>query len=436
MKGYTKPVKIVIRGVTYWQVKYPNLKGGARLRKSFRTRAEAELFAERGNLHTESAGLAIAGLPEKNRADYIEAAKLLKPYNISVLEAVKEYAVAVAELAPYKKGLPDCVKFFKKQNEIIKDSIPLFDAYGEYMDAMKAQGLSLRHIDSQKHRLKRFVGDMGADTITATIEAAKIEKWIHGLRSCEFIEDKTADARADGTRPKVMKEGKNALSAKTKNNYRTALLAFFSYCTRKGYVAHNPIEKVTLIKEQPKEPEIYTIPEIRALLNTSPEGSDIRTYIAIAAFAGLRHAELDRLTWDKVDLADKTITLSGAIVKTARRRIVTISDNLAAWLAPYAIKTNTSELVLKSNFQNRIDAWKEKNGIKWKANALRHSAASYYLALYNDEYKTAAQMGHSIQVLRTNYKGLVKEKDAKEYFNIYPMGAGLLTMQELGITSA
>lgn len=420
MKGYSKPVKITVKGTTYWQVKYPNLEGGTRHRKFFQTRAEAELFAERGNLHMESAGLAVAGLPEKDRSDYIEAAKLLKPYNISVLEAVKEYAVAVAELAPYKKGLPDCIKFFKKQNEIAKDSIPLFDAYGEYLDAMKAQGLSVRHIDSQEHRLKRFIDDMGADTITATIEAPKIEKWIHSLRACEFVEDKTANARADGTRPKVMKEGKCALSVKTKNNYRTALLAFFNYCIRKEYIDRNPIERVALIKEQPKEPEIYTVAEIIDLLNISPKGSDIRAYIAIAAFAGLRHAELDRLTWNKVDLIDKTITLDGAIVKTARRRIVPISDNLAVWLAPYALKTNTSELVLKSNFQNRLDAWKKKNGIKWKANALRHSAASYYLALYNDEYKTAAQMGHSVQILKTNYKGLVKHKDALKYFDIIP----------------
>lgn len=418
MKSYSKPAKIIVKGLVYWQVRYTD-ENGKRKRRAFKTKYEAENYAERGNNSVASAGLTVANLSEQARLDYITAAKLLKPYGISVLEAVKEYTDARKELAPYKKGLPDCVKHFKKYNEAVKDSISLFNAYGEYMDAIKAQGLSVRHIDSQEHRLKRFIDDMGAETITATIEAAKIEKWIGGLKACKFTEDKST-SRADGTHPKKMIESKGTLSPTTKNNYRTALLAFFSYCERKGYIKSNPIQKVIKIKEAPKEPVIYSVEEVRSLLNLSPEESDIRAYIALAAFAGLRHAELDRLAWNKIDLIDKTITLDGAIVKTARRRIVNISDNLAAWLAAYATKTNTTELVLKSNFQNRLDAWKKKNGLQWKNNALRHSAASYYLALCGDEYKTAAQLGHSIQVLKTNYKGLVKEKDARAYWDILP----------------
>ena len=386
MKGYSKPTPVKGNSVYKFYVYYPNPNGGKRLKKYFKTKNEATIFSERGNIQTQSAGITIATLPEAHRRAYIDAMNLLKPYAISVLDGARIFA---------------------------------------------QEGLSNRHIDSQEHRLKRFVNDFGGSHIVMLLEAHKIEKWIMGLKAFRFVEDKKAEARPDGTRPKIQQESKENISPKTKNNYRTSLLAFFSYCKRKGYVRDNPIERVAQVKEAAKEPEIYTVEELRAMLNASPEGSDIRAYIAIAAFAGLRRAELERLTWNRIDLGDKTITLEGAIVKTGRRRIVAISDNLAQWLLPYSLKTNTTEKVLGDNFGNRLARFVETNGITWKHNALRHSSASYYLALIGDEYKTAAQMGHSVNVLRTNYKGLVKPKDAKVYWNIKPDSNNLMAFSAL-----
>ena len=431
MKGYSKPTPVKGNSVYKFYVYYPNPDGGKRLKKYFKTKNEATIFSERGNIQTQSAGITIATLPEAHRRAYIDAMNLLKPYAISVLDGARILAQAMKELAPYRADILQAVKHYKKWNEAQKDSITLEKAYEQYLDDLKAQGLSERHIDSQEHRLKRFVNDFGGSHIVMLLEAHKIEKWIMGLKAFRFVEDKKAEARPDGTRPKIQKESKENISPKTKNNYRTSLLAFFSYCKRKGYVRDNPIERVAQVKEAAKEPEIYTVEELRAMLNASPEGSDIRAYIAIAAFAGLRRAELERLTWNRVDLGDKTITLEGAIVKTGRRRIVAISDNLAQWLLPYSLKTNTTEKVLGDNFGNRLARFVETNGITWKHNALRHSSASYYLALIGDEYKTAAQMGHSVNVLRTNYKGLVKPKDAKAYWNIKPKDNNIIVFSEL-----
>lgn len=418
MKSYSKPKKV--KHPRYNYIVYYTNGEGKRVSKFFKTLIDADTFSSQGNIQVENAGLTVATLPEAARREYIDAAKILKPYGITVIDAIREYVDVREKLAPYKKGLPDAVKLVKKYSEAVKESISIFDAYGEYMDSLQAQGLSTRHIDSQEHRLKRFIDFVGESTLVMLIDAKKIEKWLFSLKSCEFIEDKTADVRDDGSRPKVMQEGKDSLSAKTKNNYRTALLGFFNYCKRKGYIQANPIESIAKIKEPPKEPEIFTVDEIRGILNITQAGGDIRVYVAIAAFAGLRLAELERLTWNKIDLTDKTITLDAAIVKTAQRRIVKISDNLVQWLLPYSLKTNTTEKVLDGNFQNRFDAFKERNGIIWKHNALRHSAASYLFALTGNEATTAAQTGHDIKVFRTYYKGLVKEKDAKRYFSILP----------------
>lgn len=418
MKGYSKPKKVSYQNYNY-VVRYTNGEG-KRTRKYFEKLSDAELFSEQGKIQMANSGIAVAGLSEEDKRAYLDAKKILKPFDISVLDAVKEYIEARQKLAPYKKTISQSVKLVEKYCEAVSDSKKCFDVYGEYLDNLRAQGLSIRHIDSQEHRLKRFMAFIGANTPVMLADPKKIEKWIFNLKSCEFVEDKTAPVRANGTRPKIMKEGKELSSVKTRNNYRTALLAFFSYCKRKGYVKDNPIEKTIPIKEVQKEPEIFTVKELKNILSISPEGSDIRAYLAIAGFAGLRLAEAERLTWDKIDLSDKCITLDASMVKTSRRRIVYMSDNLIQWLLPYSLKMNTKEKVLKPDFQSRFDAFKKTNGILWKHNALRHSAASYYLALIGDEYKTALQMGHNVSVLRTNYKGLVKEKDAIAYFAICP----------------
>ena len=53
-------------------------------------------------------------------------------------------------------------------------------------------------------------------------------------------------------------------------------------------------------------------------------------------------------------------------------------------------------------------------------NGLRHSAATYYLALTKNAYLTAEQMGHAVDVLKQHYNGLAREKDAIRYFDIMP----------------
>ena len=148
--------------------------------------------------------------------------------------------------------------------------------------------------------------------------------------------------------------------------------------------------------------------------------SDLRVYIAIGAFAGLRSAEILRLTWDKIKLADREIVMNSEMVKTGSRRVVKITENLAKWLSPYEEYLKTTDLVIEKNFYKRFDDFRKANNIKWVNNGLRHSAATYYLALTKNAYLTAEQMGHAVDVLKQHYKGLAREKEAIAYFNIEP----------------
>ena len=161
--------------------------------------------------------------------------------------------------------------------------------------------------------------------------------------------------------------------------------------------------------------------EVRRILNSTPPQSEIRAFAAIAAFTGIRNAELKRLTWDKIRLDDREIILDSEITKTASRRIVKIPENLAKWLEPYVWKLGTKKKILSKGKTTLIKKLHESLGKgNWIKNGLRHSAATYYLALTKNAYLTAEQMGHAVDVLKQHYNGLAREKDAIRYFDIMP----------------
>lgn len=80
-------------------------------------------------------------------------------------------------------------------------------------------------------------------------------------------------------------------------------------------------------------PEIFSVEELIALLAAAQETeADVLPMLVIGAFAGLRYAEIKRLDWSEVDLKRNFIEVKASKSKTARRRIIPIQPNLAAWL--------------------------------------------------------------------------------------------------------
>ena len=189
---------------------------------------------------------------------------------------------------------------------------------------------------------------------------------------------------------------------------------------KRGYSASNPAAALERVKVKRGATEVFTPQEIVKLLaSASP---DFLPALAIGAFAGLRSAEIERLEWSDVHLAEteKFIIVGEDKAKTASRRVVPISDNLAAWLAPYAGRKG---MVWPGGHDAFYDAQQDAAkaaGLKWKANALRHSCASYMFALSNDAGRIAGLLGNSAAVVHRHYRELVRPADAVKWFSIVP----------------
>lgn len=105
--------------------------------------------------------------------------------------------------------------------------------------------------------------------------------------------------------------------------------------------------------------------------------------------------------------------------KTASRRFVMIQPNLAVWLTPY---TGRSGKVCPPNLRKLLEADRTNAGLKqWATNGLRHSFASYHLAMFEDAAKLALEMGHTNQeLIFRHYRELVTPKQAAKWWDIRP----------------
>jgi integrase len=122
---------------------------------------------------------------------------------------------------------------------------------------------------------------------------------------------------------------------RTRNNLRNSVKALFKFAIARKYLPkdHDEIDAVPVAKDADGEIEIYTPDEMKELLAVaSPEHVP---FLAISLFAGVRHAELQRLDWAQVKRKGMIIEIKAGTAKTASRRVIPILPNLAKWLKPH-----------------------------------------------------------------------------------------------------
>lgn len=258
----------------------------------------------------------------------------------------------------------------------------------ELRQARDMDGCSKRYLGDLRVRLDRFVADFEGQTL-ASISSRDIDEWLRAL----------------------------PVSGVTRNTFRRRLSTLFGHARKRGYVQVNPVKDVERAKEHRSAIGILTVEETQRLLqNAQPE---MLPFWAIGAFAGLRTAEIQRLSWDEIDLPAGLIEVKAEKSKTANRRLVTIQPNLQEWLLPFHRPNGP---VTPSNFQTRSK--KDRDcadlGRQWPNNALRHSFASYHLAVFKDSAKLALEMGNSPRIIFAHYRELVRPTDANRYWSIAP----------------
>jgi integrase len=334
-------------------------------------------------------------LKSSDRHVYLRAREALTGTKKEMDDVCREYAEANALLAG-RASILETVRDWLRRHKTNLPKITVAEAAEQLQQQAQTDGKS-------KARQKQLAGVLGefAQAFNVQVDSitpADLSSYLAALRVAE----------------------------RTKRNHRDVIGFFNRWLVMRGYLPKGTdwLENVQNYSGRKlSEIEIYTAQELTRLLLAA---GDMTPFIAIGAFAGLRHAEIARLDWREIDLEDGFIEVRAAKSKTGERRLVPIHDNLKQWLLPYrqpagkvVSYANTTKQLLKIAAATR-NGEEEVPALEWKHNALRHSFISYRVAECADVPRVADEAGNSPQMIRQHYLRRIKPAAAAEWFAIMP----------------
>jgi integrase len=350
-------------------------QGGKRRTRYFVHRKDAQAFAGEKEVELLNEGRKHGELSGEERRAVIEAREIASAMKIDGFE---DFSLRAA------------IEHYVRHLRTLRTSKTVERAYEEFLEVREAEGKSPVHLSDLRYRVNRFVRDFRG-RIIASITPQETSAWVLGLKC--------------GTQTRV--------------NYRRAVHNFFSFCVGRNYAPSNPLSGVARIKVTRGEAGILSVSEATRLLAACPE--EILPAVATGLFGGLRATEIARLDWHEIDLDRGHIEVKAAKTKSAQRRLVTVSENLARWLAPYrklAGPVRIPSITYRRKFAAALRTAKIEH---WPHNALRHSFASFHLAFHRDAAKTALELGHAESVtLFRHYRELVRPDEASAFWQIFP----------------
>ena len=393
-----RPQFQVLKTKDGWRLNVPASlsESGKRERHFYETRDKAKEHAtalrEKYKQHGEAAAIIRPSLAEAATA----AERILKPWDVSLVEAAK----IVAEL--------------KKRESASK---PLNEAADAWLVA--CEGLRDRTLGGYRQTAARLKVDL-EDRLLTSITADDIQNTV---------------APPGATGAAVLGRIRNAR-------------AFWRWAAKKGWCDADVFKAVEAPKSgrDQKEITILTPAEAEQLLRIAeqhyPEA--VASY-ALQLFAGIRAEEIGRL--EASNVTKEGNEMSADITKKGRRRHINPSPTLMAWLNVYPFDPCPNWMEVNKacrrlagwNLQSRLLEKKQKQEEakgknpgklptppfgRWPQNALRHSHASYAIAAGVPLESLLFEFGHTgnPSVLREHYVGRASKKEAIAFFKIGPNG--------------
>jgi integrase len=334
----------------------------------------------------------VRALTVKQSAVIDTSIDLLREINVPLSSAVREFVEAHKLLDGRVTVLEACRAFIKERGNLDLTPIKFSALVDLFNERNEKQGLSESYRLATAKFLKRAADSLGSKNV-ADIRAQEIQAVI---------------------------EKKVSGGPRAYNNLLNAVSACLSFARKQGYLPRDKKHEADLVERKDAKAHevisVYSPQELHDLLTGIR--SDLVPFVALAGLAGIRTAEIFRMTWEMVDFKKGFIILDKAFTKTKRRRIIPISTSLKSWLKPHVgegriygqcAEIRNLEWLLREHWPKAVDR---------RRNALRHSYGTYRFALLQDEMKVSAEMGNSPRELREHYAELSTPKEATTWFSI------------------
>ncbi len=361
-------------------------RDGKRMRQVFRTIEAAKKEALVVARQIQAGMQYLTDLKPHERDAFIAARDLADKAGLPLVPAMEDYLRA-RELAGTESLAAMATQYAKHFGSVVRrTTVP--EVVKQLVASREQDGSGRRHLVQLGSVLRRFAAACPGPILDVT--SAEIDAWLRSLK----------------------------VSPMSRNSMLVTVNILFSFALEQNYLpAGQPTAASQLRKVKVPDSDIgiFTPDEFSQIIHAAP--AHLIPLLAISAFAGIRSAEIARLDWSAVDLDRRIIEVRAGQAKTASRRVIPISDNLAAWLATLRRRGR----VVPSCRQHReITALAKSLGIPWPRNVLRHSFISYRIAIVKSADQVALEAGNSPAIIFRHYRELTTEETAKEWFGIGP----------------
>lgn len=380
---------------TYYRVSF--YKGGKRSGLNFADLAEAKSEARAKAAQLSRGDLDALQITGKDRLIYGRALEAVRPVGVTLDAAALEYADAKIILAGH--SLTEAANFYMRHHGRNIHPKLVAEAVAEMIAAKTEKGVSASYLADLRYRLGAL-----ADAFHCHVNAIvpdDLRAFLEGL----------------------------SLAPRGFNNTLSSIGTFLAFAQERGWLSREVdlLAGIEKRRERAVPVEIFTPSEMGELLAHC--SAELRPCLALAAFAGLRSEEILRLDWSDVERRPGFVEIAADKAKTAARRLVPITPNLAQWLA---LSPRNAERVWRHSkawfFEATRDTVKRineqrqrrKSTFKWKANALRHSFISYRLADIQDTNRVALEAGNSPRMIFQHYRELCTPAEARTWFSLAP----------------
>jgi site-specific recombinase XerD len=401
----------VIKRVTYTAFEVDDRTTGKRRLRSFSDHKEAIAEANRIARQLSSGAVEAAQMTNSQAASFGRATELLRPTGASLELAASVYAKCYEILGGDK--MVQAAEFFDRHDAGKITSKTVGEVVTELLQVKgartkKGRPASARYLKDLKNRLDRFANDYAVDI--GSVTTGDVQKWIDNLN-------------IDG----------KPIAPQTARNFRTVLYTLFQFAEARGYIFKdgNPVKQTEhiAVNNNGDSIEIFTPDELTKLL--AHASRQFLPMLVLGAFAGIRAAEIDRLTFEDLFRVEGFVEIAGDTAKTSSRRLVPMLPNLAQWLAPYANDKGKIWTGTENDLKDARAETVKAAQVAWKDNGLRHSFISYRLADIQDADQVGLEAGNCPKMIFKHYRKLVTPEQATVWFAIVPeMPANVVNMKE------
>ncbi|MCT3991440.1 site-specific integrase [Elizabethkingia anophelis] len=251
------------------------------------------------------------------------------------------------------------------------------------------------------YRSIKFLKDFGGEKITFSQINTKF---------CEKFKSYLLTAKSGNN-------NKNTISQNTASTYFSVFKAALKEAFIDGYFTSDISAKVKSIPHEESRREYLTLEELNTLVETPCELDVLKRAALFSALTGLRHSDIQKLTWDEISIENEQAKINFTQKKTKGVEYMPISRQALQLCGEVGLPT---DLIFK-NLTN--PAWISRPLKKWIENAgitkkitfhnFRHTFATLQLSSGTDIYTVSKMLGHTNVKTTQVYAKVVDEKKNK-----------------------